>query len=73
MGGVGQRIDDGDAGRMRAALRAWVARVASGSERGLRGMPAPVLLSVLCATAIMPLVAAAAGLGGVLTPGSGVL
>jgi WD40 repeat protein len=52
-------------GRMQAAVRGWVLRAASGSTRGLRGIPLPVLLSLLCASALSPLfVAAGAGAAG---------
>lgn len=49
--------------KMQAALRSWLHRVASGGVRGLCGMPAPALLSVLCASALSPLIAAIAGIG----------
>jgi hypothetical protein len=48
--------------KMQAALRSWLHRVASGGARGLRAMPAPALLSVLCASALSPLIAAMAGI-----------
>ena len=58
---------------MQAALRSWVHRAASGSARGLRGIPAPALLSLLCASALSPLLATVAGIGGVAFAGSGIL
>jgi hypothetical protein len=73
MGGVGPEGDHAEIGRMQAAARGWVLRAASGSARGLRGIPPPVLLSLLCASAISPLLAAVAGLGAVAVAGSGVL
>jgi hypothetical protein len=36
---------------MQASVRSWVARMARDTTRGLRRMPTPVLLSLLCAGA----------------------
>ena len=59
---------------MQAALRAWVHRVASMGARGFRGIPSPVLLSLVCAATFSPLIAAVAGLGAAAAvAGSGVL
>jgi phosphoenolpyruvate synthase/pyruvate phosphate dikinase len=67
--------DPAEIGKMQAALRSWVHKVASGSARGLRGIPAPALLSLLCASALSPLLAAATGIGvaGVPLAGTGFL
>ena len=43
---------------MQASVRSWAARMAGSSTRGLRGMPSPVLLSLLCAAAFSPVLAA---------------
>lgn len=60
---------------MQAALRSWLHRVATAGAGGLCGMPAPALLSVLCASALSPLIAAIAGIGatGATLAGSNIL
>ena len=58
---------------MQASLRAWVLRAARGGVHGFRDMPAPVLLSLLCASALSPLLPAVAGLGAAAIAGSAVL
>lgn len=73
MTGTGLEGYRAEIGLMQAAVRAWVLRAASGSARGLRGIPPPVLLSLLCASALSPLLAAVAGLGAAVVAGSGVL
>ena len=55
---------------MQVALRSWLHRVAG----GLCGMPAPALLSVLCASALSPLIATLPGIGyDTVIAGSGIL
>ena len=73
MGGFEWEGDRAEIGRMQAGLRAWVLRAASGGSRGLRGIPPPVLLSFLCASALSPLFVAVAGLDAAAVAGSGVL
>jgi hypothetical protein len=58
---------------MQASVRAWVLRAAAGSARGLRGIPPPLLLSLLCASAFSPLLPVVAGLGAAAVAGSTVL
>ncbi len=64
--------DGAEVGRMQAALRAWVVRAAS-STRDLRGIAPTVLLSLLCASALSPLLPVVAGLGAAAVAGSTVL
>jgi WD40 repeat protein len=60
---------------MQASLRSLVLRVADGTARGLRGIPSPALLSLLCASALSPLFATIDGISqaSVAFAGSGVL
>jgi WD40 repeat protein len=73
MGGLTSGEDPSEIGRMQASVRAWVLRAASASVRGLRGIPPPMLLSLLCASAFSPLLPVAAGLGAAAIAGSTVL
>ena len=57
---------------MQASLRAWVLRAAQGTVH-LRDIPTPVLLSLLCASALSPLLPVVAGLGDVAVAASTVL
>jgi hypothetical protein len=70
---MGGGNDRSDIERMQGSLRAWMVRAARGGVRGLRDMPAPALLSLLCAPAFSPLLPAVAGLGAVAIAGSTVL
>ena len=70
----GPTDDRAEIGQMQAGLRAWVHRVAADGARGLRAVPPPVLLSLLCSAAISPLLAAVAGVvAPVVVTGSSVL
>jgi hypothetical protein len=71
MGGL--RLDRASIERMQAGMRTWILRAAGGSARGLRGIPPPVLLSLLCASAFSPLFAVVTGLGAAGVAGSAVL
>ncbi len=64
MGGAEGNDDRTEIARMQAGIRAWVMRTASGSARGLRRIPPPALLSMLCASAFSPLMSVSAGLTG---------
>ena len=73
-----QRPDLATAGeeirRMQDGVRAWVQRTARLGDGGLRKVPAPVLLSLLCASAFCPLLAVGAGItGAAAVAGMGVL
>jgi len=59
---------------MQAGLRGWVARTARRGGRGLRDIPPPVLLSLLCAAALSPVIAVGVGVtGAAAVAGVGVL
>ena len=62
MGGAGSNHERALIGQMRVGLRAWVQRIAGEGTRGLRGTPAPVLLSLISAAALSPVLAVVAGL-----------
>jgi WD40 repeat protein len=65
--------DRAEVAGMQAALRTWALRAASEGGRSLRDLPPPVLLSLLCAAAVSPLLAAVGGAGAIFVAGSGVL
>jgi hypothetical protein len=58
---VGRPGEPVEIGKMRAALRSCLHRVASEGAGSLCGMPVPALLPVLCASTLSPLIAVMAG------------
>ena len=50
--------------RLQAGIREWLLRAARHGRRELRGLPAPAVLPLLCAAALGPALADAAGLDG---------
>ena len=50
--------------RLQAGIREWLLRAARHGRRELRGLPAPAVLPLLCAAALGPALAEAAGLDG---------
>ena len=52
-------VESPEIGRMQASVRAWVLRAANASVHGIRRMPPHVLLSLLCASALTPVIPAA--------------
>jgi hypothetical protein len=55
------------------SVRSWLSRIARESVRGLRDMPPPVMLAMLCTATVTPLLATVAGLSADLIAGSNVL
>jgi hypothetical protein len=59
---VGTPGEPAEIGKMQAALRSCLHRAASEGVSGLCGIPVPALLSLLCASALSPLIVAMAGI-----------
>ncbi len=62
--GVDGLGDFEEALRLQAGIREWLLRAARHGRRELRGLPAPAVLPLLCAAALGPALAEAAGLDG---------
>jgi WD40 repeat protein len=66
----GHERADNEVLRMQDGVRDWARRIARLSDRGPRKVPPPVLLSLLCACACCPLLAAGAGVTGAVAVAS---
>src|SRR5580693_5157517 len=73
MAGPGMEGERAEIARMQDGVKALVSRTVRGGPR-LRGMSAPTLLSLLCATAFSPLLVVGAGITGAMAvAGVGIL